>query len=134
MIGLGEARNGLPEAGVLTGGLVVRVVTLGQADQAPRDLAAAGRAEGRGERILHTRDKTRRGRFGFLGRTGAWVAGGIGRGIGEGVGMGFGIGKAARRAGGPHTGAGGGVMAGVRLVFGGGGGVVVAALPKKMRG
>lgn len=117
MIGLGEARHGLPEAGVLTGGLVVRVVTLGQAALAPTDLAAAGRAEGRGERILHTCDKARRGRFGFLGRTCAWVAGGIGRGIEEGVGMGFGIGKTARRAGGPRTGAGVGVMAGVRLVF-----------------
>lgn len=128
MIGLGDARHGLPEAGVLTGGLVVRVVTLGQAALAPTDLAAAGHDESRGERILHTCDKARRGRFGFLGRTCAWVAGGIGRGIGEAVGMGFGISKAARRAGGPLAGAGGGVMAGLRLVLGGGGGGMVAAL------
>lgn len=43
------------------------------------------------------------------------------KGIGEGNGMGFGIGKAARRAGELITGAGGGVMVGLRLGFGGGG-------------
>lgn len=42
--------------------------------------------------------------------SGARLGGGIGQGIGEGVGMGFGFGqaKAARRAGGTFTGAGGG--------------------------
>lgn len=58
------------------------------------------------------------------------LGGGIGQGIDEGVGMGFGIGQAtaAHRAGVPLTCAVGGVMAGVRLVFGGGGGGVTSTL------